>query len=130
MDFYRFYLTVSNPKTYHLFGFLKFIRIPKNEILDKVWITYDPDCISNFTFQQDYVHTEYYNGDSLDELNIDIINCSIALLNDYIKRLEIEINKTGKQFDQYNITLDSVESCNLLHMLTQELKKANYTKSI
>lgn len=117
-------IKVVSPKTYHLFGFLKFIQIPKNEILDKVWITYDPDCISNFTFQQDYVYTEYYDGSVLNEPNIDIINRSIALLNEYVKRLEIEINKTGKQFDQYNITLDSVESCNLLHMLTQELKKA------
>lgn len=53
--------------------------MPENKILDKVWITYDPDCISNFTFQQDYVYTEYYDGNVLDELNIDIINRSIAL---------------------------------------------------
>lgn len=115
--------TVS-PKTYHLFGFLKFIRIPINKNLDKVWITYDPDCISNFHFTQDYVYAQYYDGNSPDESNIDIINRSITLLNEYIKRLEIEINKTKKLVDSHNITLDSSENHNLLNTLTDELKKA------
>lgn len=116
-------IKVASPKLYHIFGFTKISLKPEEESLTKVWITYDPDSISKFNFQQGFVYVHPYQGDDLEQHNIDIINSTISQIDDYTKYLTDLINKTEKQLDLYNITTDCLELYELLSFLQSELKR-------
>lgn len=116
-------IKVVSPKLYHIFGFTKLSLRAEEENSTKTWITYDPDCISKLNFRQDFVYVIPYQGDNLEQYNIDLINNTITQINDYTKHLTSFINKTEKQLDLYNITTDCLELYELLSFSRAELER-------
>lgn len=116
-------IKIASPKLYHVFGFIKLSLRSEEENSTKIWITYEPDCISKLNFRQDFVYVTPYQGDDLEQHNIDLINYTITQINDYTKHLTSFINKTEKQLDLYNITTDCLELYELLSFSRAELER-------